>query len=110
MARIVILSLLVCIMVSCKNTYVATSSGLDNDAAVIVLRDNNSQPIENLTIILDGDSILYDEVQKEKNLIKAIPVKLSPGEHQVTIKYEGKALFEDKIYLGNSESRKIILP
>jgi len=86
------------------NTY---SAGKENASFIIVLTSGHQY--DNVSVIVDGQTFPIEKVYKEKSKIKAIPVTVTPGKHQIKVVSKGKNLVEENIFLGLQETKKIVL-
>jgi hypothetical protein len=94
---------------SCKST-VSTTSGLENNAHIKVVKANYSESYEQpLTLIIDDQEFQISEIYTDKKSMKASVIPTTPGKHHVVIKDGQKVIYDKSIFIDNRETRKIIL-
>lgn len=93
----------------CKHTYKASSSGLDYESSVQIVRANDSESMNDLILMIDDKRFVVEKVYREKKILKAPKFYTSPGKHIILIKKGITVVHSDTVFLGNQETRKIIL-
>ena len=95
---------------SCK-AVMSETTGVEDVAYIKVLKsDGNPVDYDNeLFLIIDNKKVLLSKIYKNKKRIKSDKTKLTVGKHHVVIKYKEEILYDKQIFVGNQETRKIIL-
>lgn len=98
----------VLILSSCgPHLYKTMSGGQENVSYIIVLQKGNS--LGEVSLFIDDKVTPVDKVFKEKNKRKAHPVVTSPGKHKISVVSQKKVIYEENVFLGLQETKKIVL-
>lgn len=96
-------------LVGCRNTYQTLSSGKENQSFVLITTDND-QYRNNIMVIIDNNApVLVEKIFKTKKQLQAKPIVTTPGKHTIKITKEGKVIYEELVFLGLQETKKIVL-
>ncbi|MDC1106826.1 hypothetical protein OAT16_08970 [Prolixibacteraceae bacterium] len=112
MKKIIYIMTLLLVGVSCRNTYVATTSGIAENASIILITERVNHKKYNKGEVLmqvDGETYTIDKVEKEKRAIKAKKLPVKQGKHHVVITLNGEVVIDTQVFIGRNETRKIVL-
>ena len=108
--KISALAIISIIITSCGlRMYNSHSSGKDNVAYVIVVKESTYYRYRNISVVIDDQVYPYERVKLVKNKHKALPLKTEPGQHNIKV-YEGRALLtEENVLIGLQETKIIVI-
>lgn len=111
MKKILFLLGLVVMLFSCKTTYVSSSTGLDDNAHIKVVKANSSKNSFTgvLTLVIDEQEFALPKIYLDKRSMKAATTPITPGKHQIIIKDGQKVVYNKSLFIDKRETRKIIL-
>ena len=100
--------LFVIVLSSCgPHMYSTRSTGLNDEAFIIVLSDNKDY--SNVEIEINGIRQEVSKVYRIKDARKAYPIPIATGKQKVIIYNKNKKILEQELFLGLQETRKILL-
>lgn len=106
---IILLVLAAATMVGCRNTYQTLSAGKENESFILITTDKDEYR-ENITVVVDnGTPILVEKVFKTKKQLQAKPITITPGKHTIKVLKNGQTIYEQAVFLGLQETKKIVL-
>jgi|APDOM4702015191_1054821.scaffolds.fasta_scaffold144677_3 hypothetical protein len=110
MKKYIILAVIaIAALAGCRNTYQTLSAGKDNASFVLITTDNDEYR-ENVSVVIDNNQpILIEKVFKTKKQLQAKPIETTPGKHTIKVLKGDKVLFNEFVFLGLQETKKIIL-
>jgi hypothetical protein len=107
---LVILSAIIGISISACTGIKATTSGLENEGYLEFVSSTTSYS-DKVEVIVGERSPFYAKVFQDKpNRTKTERYAIPPGTHQVRVRYKGMDIYQQTIFLGAQETRKIALP
>jgi len=99
---------MVLILSSCgPHLYKTMSGGQENVSYIIVLQKGDSQG--EVSLFIDDKVYPVDKVYSEKKKRKAHPFVTSPGKHKIRVVSQGKMIYDENVFLGLQETKKIVL-
>ncbi len=102
----ILLASLVLLFTAC-GSYKTMSGGKADQSYVVVLSSGDT--MEGTVVVIDGVQHQLDKVYKEKHAKKATPIIIPTGKHLIKISSEDKVLYEQNIFVGAQQTKKIIL-
>ena len=99
---IVVLCLLACLMLpSCgPHMYKTMSSGTDDVAYVIVIKENTDRTsYDDVQLVIDGSTCFYGKVYKQKAKRKAPVVTVKPGKHNLRVVIDGIVHADETVFV-----------
>ena len=109
---IVVLCLLACLMLpSCgPHMYKTMSSGTDDVAYVIVIKENTDRTsYDDVQLVIDGSTCFYGKVYKQKAKRKAPVVRVKPGKHNLRVVIDGIVHADETVFLGLQETKTVLI-
>lgn len=106
---ILLLTILLALFGCGKHMYSSMSSGKENISYIIVMQEGNR--INEVSIQIDNQQPeLIKRVYKTKMQRKVHPILTQPGKHTIKLFIDGKVIYNENVFLGLQETKKIILP
>ncbi len=110
MKKILLLCTTIAFLVGCKANYpVEQQSGVE-DMAYLVFISGDVYKNKIVDVTIDGKTNFQAKVVKAKKANRrGTQYGVSIGTKNLTVKYQGKTLYNKQIFLSNQETKKIIL-
>lgn len=107
---IAILFVCFCALISsCKVGNYSQESGLPDQAYLLFVSNNEYK--EDVQVSIDNTTTFNAKVLKEKKgTIKGNTYAIAKGRRSITVKFQGKVIFEKEIFVSTQETKKIQLP
>jgi hypothetical protein len=96
-------------LAGCRTTYQTLSAGKENASFVLITTDNNEYR-HNITVIIDNSTpVMVEKVFKTKKQLQAKQIATTPGKHTIKVLKGDRVIYEQNVFLGLQETKKIVL-
>lgn len=109
----ILLFALLLVSFGCKTTYESTVTGLENNAAVKVVKSNKSLQsyVGPYILLIDGNEFEISKIYSEKKSLKAQIFPTTPGKHEIEVRKDrnSPAIYKKSVLIDHRETRVVVL-
>ena len=96
---------------SCRVSYPVAQQSGQEDMAFLLFISSNAYKGKNVQVSIDNEDPFVAKVTKSKKAYrKGTQYGISTGTRKIKVSYEGKVIYEKKIFVSTQEVKQIILP
>ena len=111
MRKLLILSALYFMLFGCKANYPVAQQGGKEDVAFLLFVSPKEYVGEDIQVTIDDSKHFSARVVKQKKANRrGTQYGVSTGTHNLKVDYNGKTLYQKKVFLSTQEVKQIILP
>ena len=109
MKKAAVLITLILSLWSCSFKSYSTRASSVDEASYLLVLSGYPKKIEGVVVRVDNEEFFYHKVFSESRSIRMRPIECQPGLKYVKVTWNERVLYEDEVFLGNGETRKIVL-
>lgn len=111
MKKILTLFVVSLLLIGCRAHYPVAQQGGKEDMAYLLFVSSKNYTGKTIEVTIDNESPFSAKVVKQRNaMVKGTQYGVATGTHSLKVCYNGKVLYQKKVFLSSQEVKQIMLP